>query len=148
MEKNTLLAVILSLFVLIGWSFLTQKDTVPQNTGPVKEAPLKQEQPSAAVQEQAPVQKSIETVAAIQAGNGDDIVVETDLYRAVFSTMGATIKYWELKNFNPDGTPVVLLKEPGTIPALGIILDGLDRNLPQKLIYRGSSDILFLSESV
>ncbi|MBL7032128.1 MAG: membrane protein insertase YidC [Nitrospira sp.] len=146
MEKNTLLAVILSLFVLIGWSFLTQKDTVPQNTRPVEEAPLKQEQTAAAVQGQPLVQQGIEPVAAIPASNGDDIVVETDLYKAIFSTRGAIIKYWELKNFNPDGTPVVLLKESGTIPALGIILDGLDRNLPQNLIYRASTNKLLLSE--
>ena len=146
MEKNTLLAVILSLFVLVGWSFLTQKNTVPQSAGPVEEAPLKQEQTAAAVKEQPPVQQSIEPVAAIPAGNGDDIVVETDLYRAVFSTRGAIIKYWELKNFNPDGTPVVLLKESGTIPALGIILDGLDRNLPQNLIYKANINRLLLSE--
>ena len=88
----------------------------------------------------------MEPAAVIPGDYGDDIVVETDLYKAVFSTKGATIKYWELKNFNPDGTPVILLKEPGTIPALGIILDGIDRNLPQKLIYSASTNNLVLSE--
>ena len=147
MDKNTLLAVILSLFVLIGWSFLTQQNTVPQNAGPAEETPLKHEQTAAPVQEPPPVQQGIEPVAAIPAaGSGDDIIVETDLYRAVFSTRGAIIKYWELRNFNPDGTPVVLLKEPGIIPALGIILDGLDRNLPQKLIYKANTNKLVLSE--
>ena len=148
MEKNTLLAVILSLFVLIGWSFLSQKNTVPQNAGQAEETLLNQEQTTAPVREAPPVQQSIEPVAAaaIQEGTGDDIVVETDLYRAVFSTRGAIIKYWELKNFNPDGTAVILLEKPGTIPALGIILDGLDRNLPQNLIYRANINKLVLSE--
>ena len=149
MEKNTLLAVILSIFVLLGWSFLSQKNTAPQNAGPAEEVQLKHEQTAPAVQGQPLAPQGIQPDAAIMkaAGNGDDIVVETDLYRAVLSTKGAIMKSWELKHFNNDGTPVVLLKEPGTIPALGIILDGLDRNLPQKLIYIASTDKLVLSES-
>ena len=51
MEKNTLLAVILSLFVLIGWSFLTQKDTVQQSIGQAEETLSNQEQPAAPVQQ-------------------------------------------------------------------------------------------------
>jgi YidC/Oxa1 family membrane protein insertase len=147
MEKNTLLAVILSLFVLIGWSYLTQTKTPPPPS-PVEETGSKAEQTSEPVEEQPPVQQPVRPVVTLEPdGNGDDILVETDLYRAVLSTRGAIIKYWVLKNFNPDGTDVVLLKEPGTIPALGIILDGLDRNLPQKLIYKTSTKKLVLSES-
>lgn len=146
MEKNTLLAVILSLFVLVGWSFFAQKNTVPQNTIPSEETRSVQEQSPAAPREMPSEQQRMEPAAVIPSDYGDDIFVETDLYKAVFSTKGAIIKYWELKNFNPDGTPVILLKESGTIPALGIILDGLDRNLPQNLIYKANINRLLLSE--
>ena len=148
MEKNTLLAVILSLFVLVGWSFLTNDNTAPQNAGQFEGAQVQKEDSAAAVQKQVSATQTSQPAPLMEsADNGKDIIVETDLYKAVFSTRGATIKYWELKKFNPDDTPVVLLDEPGTIPALGIILEGIDRNLPQKLTYKASADKLVLSEN-
>ena len=51
----------------------------------------------------------------------DDIVVETDLYKAVFSTQGGVVKYWELKEYKDNNEmPVVLLKQPGQVPPLSV----------------------------
>ena len=76
----------------------------------------------------------------------NDVVVETDLYKAVFSTGGAIVKYWELKTYkDKDKMPVVLLAEPGPAPALGIIFEGPDRNLPQEWVYTVNTKKLTLS---
>ena len=148
MEKRTLLAVILSLIVLVGWSFLFQKKPVPPKTMPSKEAPSplmpgpmiekKAEQPPVQAPREYPVAEDTEAI---------DVTVETDLYKAVFSTKGAIIKYWELKTYrDSDDMPVVLLKKPGVVPPLGIIFEGENGNLPQKFIYSANTEKLMLSE--
>jgi YidC/Oxa1 family membrane protein insertase len=93
-----------------------------------------------------PITKAVEPVIPADT-KANNIVVETDLYKAVFSTKGATVKYWELKKYkDQNDMPVVLLKEPGAIPPLGIIFEGPDRHLPQKLIYKTNTESLVLSE--
>jgi YidC/Oxa1 family membrane protein insertase len=78
---------------------------------------------------------------------GQDVIVESDLYRAVFSTQGGVVKYWELKQFpDKNNMPVVLLKESGVTPPLGIIFEGPDRHLPQKLIFTANTEKLVLSD--
>ena len=147
MDKRTVTAVILSLIVLLGWSYFFRPEPVQQKPGlreqetsPLKpESPVKQE--TVKPESQVPVESPAGTSTA-----GSDVIVETDLYKAVFSTEGAIVKYWELKNFNPDGTSVLLLQEAGAVPPLGIIFEGPDRNLPQKLIYAANTKKLLLSE--
>ncbi len=146
MEKRTLLAVILSLIILLGWSYFFPKKYAPQKTSQPQQAPLKTEpavkpettQPSSQPAIEYPETK--ETLA-------NDIIVETDLYKAVFSTEGGTIKSWELKTYK-DGhkMPVVLLKEPGSIPPLGIIFEDPNRTLPLKPIYETNIKQLMLSK--
>ncbi len=146
MEKRTLLAVILSIIILIGWSYFFQKKPVPQKPKPVEESPLKPE-PSAEMKEEKPLMTEPTVPFVPTDAKASNVVVETDLYKAVFSTKGATVKYWELKNYeDQNGMPVVLLKEPGVIPPLGIIFEGPDRNLPQKLIYATNTKRLVLSD--
>jgi YidC/Oxa1 family membrane protein insertase len=147
MDKRTLTAVILSLIVLLGWSYFFKPE-------PQQPVPGATEQGTATLQSELPaqpqaiapqVQTPVEYPAAVLT-QGSDVVVETDLFKAVFSTQGAIIKYWELKEFNPDKTPVVLLNETGTVPPLGIIFEGPNRNLPQQWIYASNTKKLVLSE--
>ena len=50
-----------------------------------------------------------------------EIRIDTDLYSAVFSNKGATVKHFELKKYkDANGKNVVLLHTTGIIPALGI----------------------------
>ncbi|MBI4842736.1 MAG: membrane protein insertase YidC [Nitrospirae bacterium] len=150
MEKRTLLAVVLSMLVLFLWYVIfqpKQPDTAPP----------------AATQEQKPGEASTETVeptAQMPAGSsalnqiaadvsaGEDVVVETDLYKAVFSTKGAVITYWELKNYkDKEGTPVVLLKKPGATAPLAMLLEGSNRGLPQNIIFNTTAKDIRLSEN-
>jgi YidC/Oxa1 family membrane protein insertase len=148
MDKRTLLAVILSLIILLGWSYFFQQKPVPQKPMPAEETPLPLEPGPAleAEKERPSMPTRVEPVVPVDT-IASDVVIETDLYKAVFSTRGAIIKYWELKTFkDKDDMPVVLLKESGVIPSLGIIFEGPDRNLPQKLIYAASTKKIVLSD--
>ncbi len=143
MDKRTLTAVILSLIVLIGWSFLSQKKPVPQQTIPIEESAVETASPAAT--KTTPVPMPVEPVN-LSDTDATDIVIETDLFKAVFTTKGASIKYWELKTYKDnDGMPVVLLKEPGVILPLSILFEGPDRNLPQRLLYSVNTEGIRLS---
>ncbi len=151
MDKKTILAVTLSLVVLIGWSYFFQQKPVPHTPAPTPAAqsPLKPETSpetaSGTATEQAPVKIPAEYPVAKDAA-ASDIVVETDLYKAVISTQGAIITSWELKTYkDSDGMPVMLLKKPGVIPPLGIMFESGDRNLPQKFIYSADAKNIILS---
>ncbi len=145
MDKRTLLAISLSLFVLLGWSYLFPKEEVPiapaveqQVTGEA-ETIQRETVAAPAASHDAPIQKT-----QIDA-RARDIVVETDLYKAVFSTQGATIKYWELKTHKINDESVILLAAPGVMPPLAIIFDSPDRNLPQRFVYETNTNDITLS---
>ncbi len=145
MEKRTLLAVILSLVILLGWSFLQQK-IFPQKPAPSKKAPIE----TVAAAPEEPIQPRTPSPSGLpetKETTANDIIVETDLYKAVFSTEGAIVKSWELKTYKDHNKmPVFLLKAPGTIPSLGIVLEGENRSLPLKAIYEASAQHITLSK--
>lgn len=145
MEKRTIIAVVLSLVVLLGWSVLQQK-IAPPKPRPAEQPPLTTEAPPEkepgplVAQPSAVLTETKETAAS-------DIIVETDLYKAVFSTQGAIIKSWELKTYKDSKEmPVILLKSPGVIPPLGILFEGENRGMPLKFIYETNTRELVLSE--
>ena len=107
MEKRLILAIVLSFLVLLGWNhFFNKPRTAP-------EAPSVREQPApesgAVVRRERVRTPGPETVAApaepetapemapFGGGSEQDIVVETSLYRAVWSSKGGILKSWRLK---------------------------------------------------
>jgi len=115
MDNKTLLAIILSIAVIIGYQYFAPKyqPPVPQSRPPAatKEEPLKTVTPPG-VTETAPETTSTEE---------KEIRVENDLYAGVLTSRGGTIKYWEIKAYKDKmGKDVILLKKPGPLPALGI----------------------------
>ena len=145
MEKRTLLAVVLSLFILLGWSYFFQQK-------PVTQKPLTAEQPqvkpeTAHTPEQVPAVQPSVGLAETKGIEAKDILVETDLYKAVLSTAGAGIKSWELKTYNDDKKmPVMLLQKPGTIQALGIMFEDAKQAPQPKYIYEVNTDSLTLAK--
>ena len=149
MDKRTLIAVILSLIVLLGWSYLFKQKQLPMEPMPEQQAaaPLKTA-PPARTGTVKPVMQIPGAYPSAAMAEANDVVVETDLYKAVFSTGGAIVKYWELKTYkDKDDMPVVLLAEPGPAPALGIIFEGPNRNLPQEWVYTVNTKRINLSGS-
>jgi len=120
MEKRALIAVALSFLILFAYQYFFVK---PEPQPPQVQKPA----PTATVQkniEPAPEVKP-KTLLDVQTNKlpseEKEITVETDLYSAVFSNKGATIKHFELKKYKDSkGNNVFLLKTTGEIPALGI----------------------------
>ncbi len=108
MEKRVVIAVILSIAVLYGYSYLFP-------------------QPQKNIAATTPAVQQLETVSSPQVSpaqvqqmaqgplSARDVVVETDLYTAVFSTAGAGLKKLSLKNYKdvagPGGHEIVLVNE-------------------------------------
>lgn len=108
MDTRTLLAVVLSMVILIGFQFL-----VSQNQ------PAVSPQKPVARQQEAPKPVSPPPVADTEVSQEREIKVETDLYKAVFSSKGAVVKYWEIKNYKDKiGKDIVLLKGRAALPPL------------------------------
>jgi len=94
MERRTVLAIVLCILVILIWrSMLAQR---------ASQAPVPGELPAGVIEERA-VPKPIETAEAIQptvsplSAEAQDVVVETDLLKVVFTTQGARIKSCRLK---------------------------------------------------
>ncbi|TWJ19520.1 membrane protein insertase YidC [Geobacter argillaceus] len=118
MEKRVLIAVVLSIAVMYAYSYL-----VPQPPKPVSGQQAAQLQPATAAPAPVPVgtQKEmpapspqlVPAGAATQAAQ--DVTVETDLYRAVFSTKGGALKRLVLKRYKetagPQGKDVAMVAE-------------------------------------
>jgi YidC/Oxa1 family membrane protein insertase len=155
MEKRTVIAIALSIMVLLIWTRFVSPPPpppAPETTAPVEQvqttqeitAEEKQPEPLAQIPSTVPALADMSAVVA----TGNDIVIETDLYKAVLSTKGAVIRHWELKNYkNNDGMPVVLLEEADIISPLAILFENSNRDLPQQVIYNASSSRIVLSEN-
>jgi YidC/Oxa1 family membrane protein insertase len=108
MEKRLILAIVLSFLVLMGYQYFFVKPnkadlkppvpvTAPPSTPVPGTAGAVREQAKPAPAEKAPAPAPDAKAVAGQAEK--DIVVETPLYRAVWSTKGGVLKSWVLKKF-------------------------------------------------
>lgn len=148
MDNKTILAVTLSLMVLIGWSILFREEPVPKKqTAPQEvtgqtaaDKQVEVKEPVPPVYRETPVTPS---AAVPQAFQGEkEIKVETDLFSAVFTTRGATIKKWSLneKKYWDKGKPIQLIPEHPVIPPISILLEGEQSDFPQKVNYSVSPE--------
>ena len=143
MEKRVVIAVILSIAVLYGYSLIFPP---VKKLEAVKTAPATQGQAvpiqAVAVKPQSTPAIGNETVAA------RDVVVETDLYTAVFSSKGAALKKLVLKRYKETsgaaGRNVVLLNEE---PAenFSLLTDGKSFGIEPTAVYATSSSGLSLT---
>ncbi len=115
MDNRTVIAVVLSFLIIVGYQFLfpSQQPIVPE-----PKPALEKKNDAAPVA--APAQPVAETITADER----EITVENDLYKAVFTSRGGTIKSWTIKQYKDKaGNDVVLLRKPGAVPAIGIGVD-------------------------
>src|SRR5664279_2137028 len=122
MEKNTLIAIVLSIIVLIGFQFFIRETTPPP--------PAPQQQETAKADQKAPESwqsKSAPTAApaAKPATNAPEktITVENDFYKIVLSSRGATIKQLQLKQYRDDNGAPIIFKTNEALAPLAIGLD-------------------------
>ena len=109
MEKRVLIAVILSVAVMYGYSFL-----VPQPPPRSVDKTVVQHAVSSAVSVPAATQVQTATVQPVIAP-ARDVAVETNLFKAEFSSRGGTLKQLVLKKYRekerPGGKEVTLFAE-------------------------------------
>lgn len=112
MEKRALIAIALAFIILILYQYVFLKPT-PQQIQ--KKAPVeKKEEPK-------PVKPAEFIIPPKILSEEKEIRVENDLYSAVFSTRGGTLKYYEIKKYKgKKGKNVILLTGQGMTPSLGI----------------------------
>jgi YidC/Oxa1 family membrane protein insertase len=122
MEKRALLAVALAFAILLAYQFFFVKPE-PQRfqkrpAATEKEKPAPSEvQPSPAP---APPSVAVPKAKALPFEE-KEVTVNTELYSAVFTNEGGTLKRFELKKYEDnEGKNVVLLKKPGLEPPLAI----------------------------
>ena len=137
-NKKTILAFLLIMLVLIftQTEFYKRRVLPPDKIPPVEETEsqsfssrektlqqIKKEEPKDSEKEAVDLfskkeNKSEESYGSDKyshlIGSGENISVETDLYTATFSTQGATIRSWTLKNYKAaDGSLVQIVGEEG-----------------------------------
>src|SRR5262245_38601628 len=131
MDRNTLLAIVLSLGVLTLWTLLTSPPRAPhQPAGPRPEAT---QESSPAVPASPPAETGVPETPALpeppvgeEAGaqpappapvpgevpQGELVEIDTPLFRANLDSVGGALRHFELKRFRmrpaPDAPPVVL----------------------------------------
>ncbi|HEY5513014.1 MAG TPA: membrane protein insertase YidC [Geomonas sp.] len=151
MEKRLIIAVLLSIGVLYAYSFIfpSAKPQLPGSPA-AKQAAISSASiaPATGVAAQpVPAQQPLAGVAQ-QVANARDITVETDLYRAVFSTQGAGLKKLVLKkykeNLGPQGKDIVLVDEsaPGRYALLS---DSREFGIAPTAVFNATADNLKLA---
>ncbi len=137
MERRALIAVVISLVILIVYQEVVIKRLYP----PIPAPPVEEAPPSPVAEPARPAPPAEAPVAPpppAALAEGRDIVIDTELYRAVFTTAGARLKSLQLKRYRtavqPDSPPLELvLKSPVEDFPLGVELRGAqtvsDRNV-------------------
>ncbi|MBI5188479.1 MAG: membrane protein insertase YidC [Nitrospirae bacterium] len=112
METRTLIAIALAFAVLFLYQYFFIK---PEPQQVQKQAKVeKKEEPK-------PIKPIGVTVTKGIPSEEKEIRVETELYSAIFTTKGGTLKYYELKTYkDKEGKNIVLLKEPVIKPPLSL----------------------------
>ncbi len=120
-SRNLILAIVLSMAVMFGWTILSQEmgwTPSPEDIAARQEQQTKQlaEQKAAGEIQADSEQKTQPAVSNFTPAPGKDVIIETPLYTATIYSGGAILRSFELKHYN-----VVPEKEPWfTIFGFGI----------------------------
>ncbi|RLE03677.1 MAG: hypothetical protein DRJ11_03425 [Candidatus Aminicenantes bacterium] len=123
MEKRLILAIFLSFVVLFLYQLLfvkkpvepTPEKSVTQTatTTPEKPTPVPTPSPPATTTSPQPSLEILpEEIKPVAASEETEVVVETPLYRAVWSNRGGVLKSWQLKNYKDDEGKILELVSP------------------------------------
>ena len=119
MQKNTVMFVVFSTLFLMGWYILFQPKPINQQLNQTTASTIaaKEEVPQAKIGELIQKESNKNTVQAIEDTQIEEqeIIIETDKYKAVFSNKGAGIKNWFIKEKNGTLVDLVL---PETSPVM------------------------------
>ena len=109
MEKRVFIAIFLSFIVLAVYQTLVGPGPAPPANRP-DTPPTASPAPSTSAGSAPPPAAALPAATPLVADPAaQDVVVETDAIRAVFSTSGATLKSWSLKHYLENGQPLDLI---------------------------------------
>lgn len=161
MEKRLIVAIVLSFLVLMGWNYFFNKpktapeapaftDIAPAERG----APVRRERVRVPGTETRPTPAQPETAPELTPVGGraeQDVVVETSLYRAVWTNKGGALKSWKLKSHRgADGQDLELV--PALSAEIGLfpfMVDLEDPDLADRLnteVFEASPSYLSLTD--
>ena len=153
MEKRLIIAVLLSIGVLYAYSFIfPNAKPLPGSSAP-KQAALTSVSAAPGAVATAPAATA---VAAVEPGAmlpqtvaaAKDITVDTDLYTAVFSSQGASLKKLVLKKYKetsgPQGKDIVLINEVSP-DRFALLSDSREFGIAPGTVFNASADSLKLS---
>lgn len=121
MEKRALLALGISFLILIIFQFLFIEPNLQKTDQQSKTSKQDESASTVPAPPSAPPVVAVKEHKQIMPSTEKLVRVETDMYVAVFSSKGATLNFFELKQHQDNGGKnIVLLKSPGTLPPLGI----------------------------
>ena len=109
-ETRSLIAAVLCLLVIAGWSLIYKPPAqpTPPNPNPAVANQAKPAQPAPSAPGPPSAQGAAAPAApvAIRAASEEhSIVIESDLYRVEISNRGAVVHSWQLKKFTDDNKP-------------------------------------------
>lgn len=132
-SKNLIIAIILCLLVVIGWSQLADKMGWVHKPTP-EQVEMAQQQQQEALERQQAAEAAREIARAnplpvFQESEGRDLVIKTPLYTATLYTGGGILRSFELKNFRQavaaDSAHVNLVSpQTASVAPLGLLVNG------------------------
>ena len=163
MDKRTLLAVVLSLAVLMGYQYFFQKTPprtpgdLTQHTGETVDKTDNRSQ-GLTTNQGSPATPAIDRRKALteqneNKGSGKDITVESPLYTATFSSKGAGLMSFKLKDYRRDmekDSPLVELVNVGgsTEYPLFATFPESTIDIPADVLYESNVDSVDLTDAV
>lgn len=133
MEKRAIIAVVISVAILIIYQEVILKRMYPAPPAPIEIAPVAEPTPPELAPPGNEPPAASQPAAAVATG-GRDLVVETDLYRAVVNTAGGRLTSFKLKRYRTSVASDSPPQEMVQIPA--------DGDYPLRLQLRGAKDSL------
>ena len=128
MEKRLIIATVLSVLVLLTFSYFFQTPLLTKKEPEQKTAAEKsvEDKKAVAPEEKLPDKKAKQAPLPSEK----EIIIETDLYRAILTNRGGVIKAWELKKYKDTGKSQVQLipQADGIIYPLSLDIEGADIN--------------------
>lgn len=159
MEKRLLLAIVLSFVVLVLYQLVFVKKLPPpeppaETPAEIQKSPIQQPAPKEAsepTESSVPTEAEEELFQSVSAEQEMQIVVDTPLYRAVWTNRGAQLKSWKLKNYHDDNKEELELvsvrsAELGQYPFLLSSNNTDFDSMINSALYKSSSQSLELQE--
>ena len=128
--KNLIIAILLCLVVIVGWSYVSEYMGWVRKPDPAIVAQQQQAQQQAAQQQQAQQTAATaqQAMPVFTPAPGRDLTVNSPLYEAVFHTGGGALRSFKLKQYQTGlavDSPLVNLVDPKTaaVAPLGLVVN-------------------------